>query len=476
MTVLTVGDIARDRPLDGRHKGSAASTAIDHSGHSTVERREQLFAAIRLSRALADLTVDGADSPCGAVIDFPTTVVIAGSVHDLDATATPGFFADGHHMVVVKGRIGTLDLSGRFELSVGESFGVAPALWSAIDTTTGLHTNVPPAVLEALPRSAQVPSAGAGVVGAVRRTHLAAERARAELIETNRGLVRSVVNRFRGVLRAESASIDLGDLMAVGEHHLLEVADRWFTDPTVRPVRDVAWSKLVQRAIGNALRTEIARATGISVEFRQLLAWFHSHPDDRSLPAAVVAQRMAFATGVTRVMSRLGLHDRTSGVAALEEMLVNGEAAYVEPGREAAATSRHLRSRGIFVLSPRSSLAEIERAQHFNTSGAVNLDGDDDSHDRGTHLSVHDAGFDRADEADMIRRLIEGSGMTSLEATVWLQRTGALDPGGHATELPDIAADLGLQGRAEARAALRRARRKLDAWTAENFSMESLNT
>jgi hypothetical protein len=75
----------------------------------------------------------------------------------------------------------------------------------------------------------------------------------------------------------------------------------------------------------------------------------------------------------------------------------------------------------------------------------------------------------------MIRRLIEGSGMTPVEAMVWLQRTGALDPGGHGTELPDIAADLGLQGRAEARAALRRARRKLDAWTSENFSAESLN-
>ena len=63
-----------------------------------------------------------------------------------------------------------------------------------------------------------------------------------------------------------------------------------------------------------------------------------------------------------------------------------------------------------------------------------------------------DDGFDRADEIDMIRRLIEGSGMTSLEAMVWLQRTGVLDPGGHGTELPDIAADLGLEGRAEARA------------------------
>ena len=69
----------------------------------------------------------------------------------------------------------------------------------------------------------------------------------------------------------------------------------------------------------------------------------------------------------------------------------------------------------------------------------------------------------------------KGSGMTALEAMVWLQRTGALDPGGHATELPDIAADLGLRDRAEARAALRRARRKLDAWTSGNFSAESLN-
>jgi hypothetical protein len=474
MTTLMVRGTATHRPLEAPYKDpsiESSNTTPEHSGQSVIARREALFAAIRLSRAL-DL-VD--TSECGAVIDFATTIVVDGSVHDLDTTATPGFFADGHHMVVAKARIGRLELSGRFELSVGESFGVAPATWSAVDTSTGLRTDVPADLVESLPKSVAVPSLGGAMIGTVRRAHLAAERARAELLETNRGLVRSVVNRFRGVLRAESASIDFGDLMAVGEQHLLEVVDRWFTDPGVRPVRDVAWSKLVQRAIGNALRTEIARATGISVEFRQLMAWFHTHPDDRAELPTVVAERMAFAAGVTRVMARLGIQDRSAGAAALEAMMASGEAEYVSPGREAAATSRRLRAAGIFVVASRSSLAEIERAQRFNGTAAMLLDADDDQHDRGTHLSVRDEGFDRADGIDMVRRVIEGSGMTSLEAMVWLQRTGALDPGGHATELPDIAADLGLEGRNEARAALRRARRKIDAWTAENFSPESLN-
>ncbi|MGZ4725329.1 MAG: hypothetical protein ACXV8L_14085 [Ilumatobacteraceae bacterium] len=474
MTTLMVRDTATHRPLEAPHKGLTPETAAsrpEHSGQSVIARREQLFAIIRMSRALG---ATDTDQP-GAVIDFPTTIVIDGAVHDLDATATPGFFADGHHMVVVKARIGVLDVSGRLELNVGESFGVAPAQWSAVDTSTGLRTEVPADIVEALPKSVAVPSLGRALTGTVRRAHLAAERARAELLETNRGLVRSVVNRFRGVLRAESASIDFGDLMAVGEQHLLEVVDRWFTDPSARPVRDVAWSKLVQRAIGNALRTEIARATGISVEFRQLMAWFHTHPDDRAELASVVAERMAFAAGVTRVMARLGIQDRAAGAAALEAMMASGEAVYVSPGREAAGTSRRLRTSGIFVVASRSSLAEIERAQRFNGTAAMVLDGDDDQHDRGTHLSVRDEGFDRADGIDMVRRVIEGSGMTPLEAMVWLQRTGALDPGGHATELPDIAADLGLDGRNEARAALRRARRKLDSWTAENFSAESLN-
>ncbi|MEA3183807.1 MAG: hypothetical protein QOJ74_284 [Ilumatobacteraceae bacterium] len=472
MTTLMVRDNATHRPLEAPHKGLSTEIATadaSHSGHVTIARREHLFAAIRLSRSLAALDT----SEPGAVIDFPATIVLDGMVHDLDATACPGFFADGHHMVVVKAQIGRLMVSGRFELVVGESYGVTPASWTAIDQGTGLRSNVPEGIIAALPTSVHVPSLPT-LTGAVRRAHLAAERARGELLETNRGLVRSVVNRFRGVLRAESASIDLGDLMAVAEHHLLEVVDRWFTDPTIRPVRDVAWSKLVQRAIGNALRTEIARATGISVEFRQLLAWFHSHPQDRVEPAAAVAERMAVAAGVTRVMARLGIQDRAAGSAALEAMLASGEAVYVAPGREAAATSRRMRTEGTFVIASRSSLSEIERAQRFTGTATAVLDGEDGQQERAS-LSMCDEGFDRADGIDMIRRLIEGSGMTPVEAMVWLKRTGALDPGGHGTELPDIATDLGLQGRAEARAALRRARRKLDAWTSQNFFAESLN-
>jgi hypothetical protein len=57
--------------------------------------------------------------------------------------------------------------------------------------------------------------------------------------------------------------------------------------------------------------------------------------------------------------------------------------------------------------------------------------------------------------------------MSPIEALVWLHRSGALDPGGHGSELPDIAETLGMSGRGEARAALRRARRKLDSWVDE---------
>ncbi len=444
-----------------------SSPAIDAAADSVV-RREQLIAAIRLSRSVADVNVDGV----GAIVAFPTVVFSASGVHDLIVSQSPGMFAYGDHDVDATVEIGGLRISGQFRVHVGSSTEVVPAIWTAIDVATGHVAGVPSDLLVQLPTNVTRPALCNGtLVGSIRRTHLAAEHARRELLEMNRGLVRTVVNRFRGVVRSESSSLDINDLMIVGEHHLLQVVDRWYADPAQRPERQVAWSKLVQRAIGNAVRSEIARATGISVEFRQLLSWFHAHPEDRSERSSLVAQRMAFAAAVTRLMAKRGLHDRAAGVAALELMLMSGEARYVAPGRGAQSEINALRTAGVFVVSSRSSLAEIERAQSFGGAAVLTLDSEDESQERDGRLARWDDGYEDADHLDLVRQIIEQCGMTKIEALVWLHRSGALDPGGYGTELPDIADDLGLEGRGEARAALRRARRKLDAWASDDRRM-----
>lgn len=462
MTLLTQTSTLPNTPTETNK--TPRQHAKEPPDHALVARCEELFAAIRLSRELSRTELD---HQAGAIVDFPMVVVLDGVVSDLEVTSNPGFYAVGHHTVIARGVLGSIAVTGRFEIGVGQSFGISPAAWVATNAYTGMHVALPSTIEALLPHSMQVPEAPA-LVGAVRRVHLQAQRARAELLQLNGGLVRSVVNRFRAVVRAESALIDLRDLVSVGEQQLLEVADRYFTDPEQSPVRTVAWSKLVQRAIGNALRSEIARVTGISVEFRQLLGWYHTHPEDRELPAEHVARRMAFAAGVTRLMSAEGIHDRSEAEALLEAMLEDGEARYVAPGRDASEVSQRLRAQGVFVISSRSSLAEIDRARSFQgtaTSGyAANPEAQDD---RNTFLSVIDPGFEVAELLDAVRSVIESSGMTPLEAAVWLHRTGALDPGGHAAELPDIAVDLGLKDRSEARSALRRARRKLEVWSAD---------
>jgi hypothetical protein len=448
-----------------------ASIEPKQADHALVLRCEELFATIRLSRALARVTVD--EQP-GAIVDFPTFVVVDGVVADLHVTSIPGFFAEGHHTVIARGVFGSIAVTGRFEIGVGEAFGISPATWTGSSSFTGMHETVPATLEAMLPKSVQVPIAPS-LLGAIRRAHLQAQRAKTELLRLNGGLVRSVVNRFRGVVRTESALIDLKDLVAVGEQQLLEVADRYFTDPEQAPVRTVAWSKLVQRAIGNALRTEIARVTGISVEFRQLLSWYHSHPEDRDQPAEFVARRMAFAAGVTRLMSARAIHDRAAAHELLETMLELGDAAYVVPGRDANEVSQQLRSAGIFVISSRSSLAEIDRARVFQGTTVPHLATEEAHEDRNTFLSVIDPGYEVAELLDAVRQVIEKSKMTPLEAAVWLHRTGTLDPGGHPSELPDIAVDLGLKDRSEARSALRRARRKLDALSADSQEIFNSN-
>jgi hypothetical protein len=432
-------------------------TPVEPSTHSALLRREQLFASIRLARALDHTDWWGQ----AAVVDFPTSIVVDTQVFDLDTTARPGVFPEGHHSITVRGLIGDHDLTGRFEINVGPGFGVAPASWMVQDLRTGQYVDVPAAWRDQLPRSVEAPVQH--TVGAIRRTQLAAERARAELIEANRGLLVTVVKRFRGVSRTEGSIIEPSDLMVVAEQQLLEVADRWFTDPEQSPTRDVAWSKLVQRAVGNAIRSEIARATGISVEFRHLLGWFHTHADDRRLPAEEIARRMAMHAGATRLMATHGLRSRAQAALLLEGMIERGEAQYVAPGRDASGISKRLREEGVFVVSSRSSIAEIERARNFRGAASITLDGDDDQ-PRADLTAVHDRGHEHAETLDAVRSVIVATGMTEIEALVWVLRTGVLDPTGQATELPDIATELSLSGRDEARAALRRARRKLENW------------
>ena len=312
--------------------------------------------------------------------------------------------------------------------------------------------------------------AGASLRRAVRRVHSNAALAGAQLLAEHRGLVRSVVNRYRSVVAGEDASIDLNDLMLVGDHQLLDVAERYFCDPNRQPPRDVAWSKIVQRAVGNAVRAEIARVTGISVEFRQLLAWFHSHPPTARRPSEEVAYRMAHAAGVTRLLAQRASFDRAAGAALLDEMLADGRAAYVAHGREAGRPSgAPCAGPACSSMSPRSSLAEIQRAQEFAGPAQLAIQISDDNGATVTDetiLARAELGFEETESRDCLRRTIEESGLSQIEALVWLHRSGALDPSGHGTELPEIADDLGLDGRSEARAALRRARRKLDAWSA----------
>jgi hypothetical protein len=447
-----------DRPTGASHKDP-----VRHGSTAAIRAREDLFDSIRLSRRL-----DGADieTPAG-IVSFPTSVIIGSAVADLSVSMQPGLVPAGTHVVQARLVAQGLVVTGELSIVVGDEE-AAPAVWSA-QRADGMLVAVPVEIAEQLPRSVRVRRlSGAALRGAVRRAHMAAEQARADLIQSNRGLVRTVVNRYRSVVRAEATSLELDDLMIVGEHQMLDTADRFFTDPMLHPVRDVAWSKLVQRSVGNAVRTEIARATGISVEFRQLLSWFHAHPEDRSLPVEVIAQRMAVSAGTTRLMAQRSIASRTAASSLLEDMLACGDAMYVEPGRDAAARARELRADGIFVISSRSSHAEIERARNFQGAHALTLDdtvGDDQgSETRGSRIGAEDIRYDESDHTDVLRRTIVQTGMSPVEALVWLHRTGALDPNGQAVELPEIAEELGLQDRSEARAALRRARRKLDTW------------
>ncbi len=118
------------------------------------------------------------------------------------------------------------------------------------------------------------------------------------------------------------------------------------------------------------------------------------------------------------------------------------------------------------MISPRSSLAEIERAQQHDDAPFPSLDmevGAVSGATLGQRLLVHEElEYDAVINTAWIGDLFSRRGLSPIEADVWARRTGVLDPAGRAQELPEIAAHLGMAGRSEARAALRRARRKLE--------------
>jgi hypothetical protein len=227
-----------------------------------------------------------------------------------------------------------------------------------------------------------------------------------------------------------------------------------------------AWSKVVLREISNAIKTEIATVTGVSVEFRQLLSWMRAVPTDRQASSMDVARRMACAAGVTRLVEQRSVGNRREGEASLAAMLEDGRAIYIENGPGAAQRKALARAHGVFVISPRSSLAEIERAQQHDDAPFPSLDmtvsATNDS-TLGQRLLVHnELEYDAVINAAWLGDVFSRRGLTPVEAAVWAQRTGVLDPAGRSEELPEIAARLGMAGRSEARAALRRARRKLE--------------
>jgi hypothetical protein len=315
-----------------------------------------------------------------------------------------------------------------------------------------------------LPRSVLVPRlSGARLSRAVDRARYDGEAARSELVATQRGLVHKVVGQYRRQLLAEACAVDVEDLEQVGLQRLLELAERRYAGAAASRPATAAWSKVAMREVGNAVKAEIAAMTGVSVEFRQLLTWFRVHPEDRSRPAADVAADMAFAAGTTRLVQSHRAADRDAAATLLRAMLGDGRAAYAAPGTDAARRNA-LRAEGVFVVAPRSSLAEIERAQRHGDQPALALDGPAGSESDATMadvvLAAADDGFAAVDVELFLARLFAETGMTELEADVWAARSGAR---GAPDELPEIASDLGLDGRAEARAALRRAWRKLSS-------------
>lgn len=431
---------------------------------------EHIFSRMRTAAA-----VRGAGHPGQAgIVRFPTAVITR-RAWAADVSCEPGLFPVGSTWVEYRVGVGaddgsrdafTVEAVGRFCVVVGDDGTVdVPAAEWAFRSADG--DEVDPADVpwrHQLPRSVLVPRlSGPRLNRTISRLLYDGESARSDLLATQRGLVHKVVGQYRRHLEAEACALDVEDLEQVGLQRVLELAERRYAGRAADRPQTAAWSKVAMREVGNAVKAEIAAVTGISVEFRQLLTWFRAHPQDRNRPTIDVAADMAFAAGVTRLVQAHRAVDRASGAALLEAMLADGRAVYVGPGDDPARKAA-ARAEGRFVVAPRSSLAEIERAQRHSDQPPVTLDGPAGSESEATlaDLVLVDAeqGFARVDVEEFLDRLFADAGLTPLEADVWAARTGVH---GAPDELPEIAADLGLDGRAEARAALRRAWRKLSS-------------
>jgi hypothetical protein len=249
------------------------------------------------------------------------------------------------------------------------------AIWSVRDRSGFLLDD--PATLpwfDQLPRSVRVPHLkGMAFAVALKRMQRDGAAATAELLVSQRGLVVSVERRYRRLIAAETASID-ARTSSGRPGRLSEVAITRYAVPASQRPDGAAWSKVVLREISNAIKTEIATVTGVSVEFRQLISWMRSTPSDRLAPAADVALRMACAAGVTRLVEQRVVANRHEGEQTLIAMLADGRAMFVENGPGASERKSLARAHGLFVISPRSSLAEIERAQQHDDAPLPSLD------------------------------------------------------------------------------------------------------
>ncbi|MEZ5257715.1 MAG: hypothetical protein R2705_12715 [Ilumatobacteraceae bacterium] len=280
------------------------------------------------------------------------------------------------------------------------------------------------------------------------------------------------MNRYRSVIAGEDASIDLNDLMIVGDHQLLEVAERYFCDPDRQPPRRrVVQDRAARRRQRRAPRSLGSRAS----RWSSVSCWRGSTRIPTIAPATRPTSPTAWRTRRGSPGCSLSGRATTAPPAGVARRDAPRRSRRLcRTGRDASSQRRALRRANVFVISPRSSLAEIQRAQDFAGPARLTIQNTDETGATVTDetlLARYETGFDETEHRDCLKRTIEESGLSQIEALVWLHRSGALDPTGHGTELPEIADDLGLEGRAEARAALRRARRKLDAWSAHSGRM-----
>lgn len=455
--------------------GTMRTRPTGHHDHQTLEA---LFTRIRVGR---NIVAAGELVRVGGIASFPTTIATS-RVWAATVSHEPGIFAAGTTWVGYRCQVGqddgarsswTHEIEGRFCIVVADELVDVPAAEWIIRDRSGAIVERPASLdwFRQLPASQLVVLKRNNRFLSARREALAdADAARNELIVDQRGLVVNVVKRYVRMVEAESAVIDRDDLMQVGLQRLLELATQRYCGPAGDRPDTAAWSKVAMREVAAAVSSEIATITGVSVEFRQLLNWMRANPEDRDAPAAEVAFRMARAAGLTRVIEQRLAADRAEAARVLDAMLADGRAVYVAHGPHAATAKALAKAHGLFVISPRSSLAEIERAQRTHGGAVASLDaprGVGDGPTLGDAILVDQGSYESVLNQEFLSQVFEQRGISKLEAAVWISRTGVLDPGGRGDELPEIADVLGLAGRAEARAALRRARRKLEGVAAD---------